>query len=105
MMIRFSELRAREVINICDGCRLGFVADLELDCTGGNVCALVVPGKGRLFGLFGRDHDFVISWGCIRRMGCDTILVEVDREKVRQPCKKKRKNILIFSCIPVQDVV
>lgn len=91
MVIRFSELRCREVINICDGCRLGFVSDLEMDCTGGNVCTLIVPGRPKFFGLLGRENDFVIPWGCIRRMGCDIILVEVDLEKVRQPCKKSRK--------------
>ena len=43
MTVRMSELKCREVINICDGCRIGFVSDLELDCTGGNVIALIVP--------------------------------------------------------------
>lgn len=91
MMVRMSELRCREVINVCDGCRLGFVEDLELDCTGGNVVALVVPGRAKLFGLLGREDDYVIPWRCIRRMGCDIILVEVETEKVRCPRKKRRK--------------
>lgn len=90
MMVRMSELRCREVINICDGCRLGYVTDLELDCTGGNVVALIVPGKARLFGLLGREDEFVIPWGCIRRIGGDIILVEVDLERIRKPCRKKR---------------
>lgn len=90
-MLRFSELRCQEVINICDGCRIGFVSDLEMDRAGGNVCALIVPGRARLFGLLGREHDYVIPWGCIRRFGCDIILVEVDLKKVQQPCKKRRK--------------
>ena len=89
-MVRMSELRCREVINICDGCRLGYVTDLELDCTGGNVVALIVPGKARLFGLLGREDEFVIPWGCIRRIGGDIILVEVDLERIRKPCRKKR---------------
>lgn len=89
-MVRMSELRCREVINICDGCRLGYVTDMELDCTGGNVVALIVPGKARLFGLLGREDEFVIHWGCIRRIGGDIILVEVDLERIRKPCRKKR---------------
>ena len=43
MIVTMSELKCREVINICDGCRIGFVSDLELDCTGGNVVAIVFP--------------------------------------------------------------
>ena len=91
MRVRMSELKCREVINICDGCRIGFVSDLELDCTGGNVVALIVPGKLRCFGLLGREDDFVIPWCCIRRIGDDIILVEVELEKVRTPCRKKRR--------------
>ncbi len=90
MVVRVSELKCREVINICDGCRVGFVSDVEFDCTGGNVIALVVPGKLKFFGLFGREDDFVIPWGCIRRIGNDIILVEVELEKIRVPCRKKR---------------
>ena len=88
MTVTMSELKCREVINICDGCRIGFVSDLELDCTGGNVIALIVPGKARFFGLFGREEDYIIPWGCIRRMGGDIILVEVELEKIKKPCRK-----------------
>ena len=31
MQQRFSELRCKEVINICDGARLGYVDDLVLE--------------------------------------------------------------------------
>jgi YlmC/YmxH family sporulation protein len=91
MMVRLSDLRCREVINVSDGGRIGFVCDVELDCTGGNVVALVVPGKMKLFGLLGREDDFVIPWNAIRRMGSDIILVEVNLEQCRTPCKKKRR--------------
>ena len=37
MEVRLSELRYREVINISDGTRLGFVSDAILDLTGGRV--------------------------------------------------------------------
>ena len=89
MSVRFSELQHREVVNVCDGCRVGFVCDLELDCTGGNVCALVIPGRMKFFGLFGREDDFVIPWNCIRRIGNDIILVELDLNTCRKPCRKR----------------
>lgn len=90
MILRFSELRCREIINICDGDRVGFVSDLELDSVGGNVVSLIVPGRPRFLGLFGREDDYVIPWSCIRRMGADTILVEVSLEKVKRPCRRKK---------------
>ena len=30
MLERFSCLRRKEVVNVCDGCRLGYVGDLEI---------------------------------------------------------------------------
>ena len=42
MQCRMVELRRREVINIRDGCRLGFVGDVEVRVPEGQVAALIV---------------------------------------------------------------
>ena len=47
MEVRLTELRYREVINISDGTRLGFVNDAILDLTSGRILALIVPGPAR----------------------------------------------------------
>ena len=64
MECRVSELRYKEIINVSDGSRYGWVGDVEVDLESGQVRALVVPGRLRLFGLLGREEDR------------DTILVE-----------------------------
>ena len=43
MGTRVTELRCKEVINITDGQRLGFVSDVEVQLPEGKVLALVVP--------------------------------------------------------------
>ena len=43
-LMRFSELHCREVINLCDGARLGEVCDLVFDPVCGQITAIVVPG-------------------------------------------------------------
>ncbi len=73
---RIVDLRGKEVINICDGNRMGIPSDVELDQTTGQITALVVSGPGRFFGLFGRGPEYVIPWEVIRRIGDDIILVE-----------------------------
>jgi YlmC/YmxH family sporulation protein len=76
-MIRVSELRQREVINVVDGRRLGTIKDIDLDLEAGRVRALIVPGPGgRLFFFFGRDEDLIIPWENVTRIGVDVILVE-----------------------------
>ncbi|MBT9172328.1 MAG: hypothetical protein DDT21_00709 [Syntrophomonadaceae bacterium] len=76
-MLKISELRNREVINIVDGRKLGTICDLDIDLENGRIAAIVVPGGGRLYTLFGGGRDFVISWENIVRIGVDTILVEI----------------------------
>ena len=88
MGTRVTDLRCKEVINVTDGLRLGFVSDVEILLPEGKVLALVVPGPCRFFGLFGRKDDFVIPWNCIRRIGSDIILVELGPDKCRVPRPK-----------------
>ena len=72
--MRFSELHCREVINLCDGARMGEVSDLLFDPVCGQITALVVPTQSGIVGLFSKN-DCVIPWGCIETLGEDYILV------------------------------
>lgn len=76
-MVKTSELKVRDVINIVDGKRLGVMSDLEVDLEQGRITAIVVPGPGRVLGIFGRERDYVIPWENIYRIGEDVILVEL----------------------------
>ena len=88
MGMRVTELSCKEVVCICDGARLGYVADVEVEVPEGNIIALVVPGQGKCFGLLGARDNLLIPWRCIRRIGPDIILVDVKPEECRVPrCK------------------
>lgn len=76
MESRIAELRDKEIINISNGCRFGYVGDVEVDLESGKVKSLVVPGRLRLFGLLGREEDRIFPWESVRRFGEDIILVE-----------------------------
>ena len=62
MKSRIADLRCKEIINVTDGSRYGYVGDVEVDLDSGRVCALVVPGRLRLFGLLGREADRIFPW-------------------------------------------
>ena len=89
MGIRVTDLHCKEVVCVCDGSRLGFVSDVEVEIPEGRVCAIVVPGKCRFFGLFGRQEDFVIPWSAICRVGDDIILVDCRVSDCRVPRPKQ----------------
>lgn len=85
-MCRIEELCRKDVINIKDGCRLGFVEDVEIDVCDGRVVAIVIYGRCKFFGIFGREDDLVIPWCDIQKIGEDTILVCCDI-----PCQRRNR--------------
>ena len=76
MQCRISELQYKEVVDITDGTRYGFIGDLELDAHSGIIQNIVIAGKNRCLGLLGRKSDTVFPWSAIKRIGADIILVE-----------------------------
>lgn len=89
METRIADLKYKEVISVTDGSRFGFVGDMEVDLDSGQVRALVVPGRLRLFGLLGREEDRYIPWEAVRRFGEDIILVE-DAPQPRLPRRGRK---------------
>ena len=90
MQCRMSDLRRKEVINVCDGCRLGYVSDLDLRLPEGQICAIIVYGPCRFFGLFGRGEEFYIPWDCIQKIGDDIILIDKPFQR-RQPGPDRKR--------------
>ncbi len=82
MKCRLSELRNKEVINIKNGARLGYVDDIELETETASVKSFIVYGRTRFFGFFGREDDLIITCDEIEVVGIDTILISADDAKL-----------------------
>lgn len=78
MRCRIIEMRDKQVICIKDGTILGCVCDVEIDTGCGKLIAIVIYGRPKCFGLFGRCEDIIIPWEVIEIIGEDTILVNFD---------------------------
>ncbi len=87
-MARIYELRQKEVINIRDGSRLGYICDVYVDVDCGRITHIIVPGPGRIFGVFGREQEYRIPWDCIQQIGDDLILVDVDTVRILVVCEE-----------------
>lgn len=75
-MYRAGELRQKEVININDASRMGYVSDVEVSLEKGEIESIIVPGKIKFFN-FGKKDDVVILWEKIKMIGDDVILVDM----------------------------
>ncbi len=84
--MRIAELKQKEVINCKDCERLGFVGDVDFDIETGRMIAIVVPGPCKIWGIIGRDHEYVIPFDYIKQIGMDIILVDINPEEFLKKC-------------------
>lgn len=76
MCNRLDELRNKQVVCVHTGEVLGYVGDIEFDIKNGKVESLVIYGKSRALGLFGKRDDIVIPWSDIEVIGSQTVLIK-----------------------------
>ncbi|MCK9443046.1 MAG: YlmC/YmxH family sporulation protein [Tissierellaceae bacterium] len=80
IVLKLSEIREKEIININNGERMGYVDDFELNLEKGYIDSLVISGTGKILGIFGKNLEIIIDWNNIVKIGTDTILVDYKKE-------------------------
>ncbi len=71
------DFKHKEVINITDGRRLGFVQDVTANLETGTITSIIVPGNSKLFNIFSSGNEIVIPWDNVKCIGDDLILVQI----------------------------
>jgi len=76
--LRWSEIGAREIIDVYNGARLGRLdrADMVIDPETGQIEELVVAASSPLGG-FGRGAEARIPWSAVQQVGPQIVLVEL----------------------------
>lgn len=82
MKCTLSEIRNKEIINIKNGARLGYVDDIEFETETASVKSFIVYGRTHFFGLLGKEDDLIITCDEIEVVGVDTILISVNDTKI-----------------------
>lgn len=78
--MKLSELGGKEIVNLNDGGRLGIIADSDIviDEKTGKIISLLIPDRRVQFKLFGEKEEIEIHWSCIRKIGNDMIIIELE---------------------------
>lgn len=82
------ELRKKDVIQAVSGDNLGRVDDLRADAVSGQITALILHGRPKFFGLFGREPDLEIPWENIRCIGTDVVMTTIETGTEHIPRRK-----------------
>lgn len=89
------ELCNKDVINIENGCRIGYVFDVEVDMVSGHISTLLISDSSK--GLsFKRPECLRVCWTDIVVMGEETILVK-NVPECNRPAKASKGFLDIFS--------
>lgn len=87
-MISLSMLSQKDVISITTGQNIGRVDDIEFCRETAKVEYLVIFGRPKCFGLFGRGEDIRIAWEDVVVIGKDAVLV--NNCEIKENHHKKR---------------
>ena len=89
-----SELQNMEVINLCDGAKLGYPCDFEINTEDGCVTAIFVPKETKWLGIC-KPEQYRIPWCRIECFGEETILVKIPNQELEGcasgGCRPKRQ--------------
>ena len=88
-LITSTELRQRDVINLCDGTKIGCITDIELDTCTGQISALILSSGG-IFS-FVKEPRIALPWNRIECIGEDAILVKISNSEYDTFFKSNKK--------------
>lgn len=80
-VLPLSQLRQMEVIDICEGRRLGFISDIIFDDDIKEIEYIVIPPQSSMLSLFRKKDEIFVKWNSIKTIGIDIILVNTDDRK------------------------
>lgn len=94
-----SQLRDKDVINLCNATRLGCIEEIEFDSCSGNICSLILCRNGGFWG-WGKNNSLILPWSRIECIGDDAVLVKITDEELAcfesdRSIHKKTRN---YSC-------
>lgn len=76
-MLKASDIRNKEIINLSNSEKLGYIEDFEICVSTGEISAIYVPEKQNSF-LKLKSKNIRIPWNKIEGIGDDIILVNVE---------------------------
>jgi len=80
MIDTLENIRTKEVIDIESGERLGYIDDVEMNIETSEVVSLLIYGRHRFFGLFGKENDIIIPCREIEVIGEEVVLIRRSQE-------------------------
>ena len=86
--ITTEQLSCMEVINLCDGGKLGFASALSICPEDGRVTAILIPARAKLLS-WGKEPRDRIPWCRVQCVGEDMVLIKMTAAELADCLEKK----------------
>lgn len=96
MQCNIESLCRKDVINVCNGARIGYVRDVNIDTQNACITALLVESDAAL-SFKKKNRCLVIPWSCIQIIGSETILVRCENDPQPFEPQKPKKLSNLFT--------
>ena len=73
--MRLSDLQNKDVVDLNSGEKIGNVIDVEISNDTGNILKMIVYEKKGFVNMLRGGDEIFITWGQIKKIGSDVILV------------------------------
>lgn len=88
--MELSRLSRKEIINLHDGARLGYVGDSDLVIDGASGCiqSIIIFPKGSGLQFSRSSRELVIPWDSVKKIGEEVLIVDIapDRHTRKYGC-------------------
>lgn len=88
-MVCLSDLKTKDVVSIVTGQNIGRADDVEFDEKTAVIHNIVIFGRPKFFGIFGREKDLKISWKDIVTIGKDVVLINAPEITAAERMEKR----------------
>lgn len=76
ILFSLNNLKSMEVIDFNNGKKLGYIADIKIDCDTNHILSIIIPEEKTSW--FGKVEDIEIPWENVIKIGIDVILVKTE---------------------------
>lgn len=81
-MARLRTLRKKEVINLEDGRRIGYIHDADVDLQDGSIKALIVRVRASYMMGEGKNRELIIPFNRVVHSGGDVVIVRAEVQNI-----------------------
>jgi YlmC/YmxH family sporulation protein len=90
--LELSRLSRKEIINLYDGARLGYVgeSDLVIDASTGAIKSMIITTRAIGLKMSRGMRELVIPWEAVKKIGAEVLIVDISPARVlrRSDCNE-----------------